>query len=105
MGTQSPLLTHKLIDQTPHHHHLHHHHQGIIEINTQSLLSQLQAPHAQHRVMASHLTSLTPPAGHMLASTSDGGGQMNLQGSTSHSSMDTLAGHELQVASSIELTM
>ena len=92
MGNQSPLIQ-RLISQSPHHH------QGFVEIDTRSLLSQIHAPHQATVDEASHLTSLTPTAGHMLASTSE---QMNL---TSDSSMDTVAGHELQVASSIELTM
>ena len=101
MGNQSPLIQ-KLISQSPHHH------QGLVEIDTRCLLSQIHAPQQAMVDEASHLTSLTPTAGHMLASTSDGSGQMNLQnlqGTTSDTSMDTVAGHELQVASSIELTM
>ena len=86
MGKQS------LIDPSPHH-------RGIVEIDTRSLLSQI----TQQGIVdeASPLPSLNPTAGHMLT-TSDVSGQMNLQGTTT---MDTVAGHELQVASSIELTM
>ena len=104
MGNQSPLMQ-KLISQSPHHR------QGLVEIDTRTLLSQIRAPQQVMVDEASHLTSLTSTAGHMLTSTSDGSGQMNLQnlqnlqGTTSNSSMDTVAGHELQVASSIELTM
>ena len=104
VGSQSPLLVQKLISQSPHLHH-----QGLVEIDARSLLSQISAP--QQMMVdeaAARLTSLTPTAEHMLASAGDGGGgQVNLQGTTNTSdgSMDTVAGHELQVASSIELTM
>ena len=111
MVTRSPLLVQKLISQSPQHQQ----HQGLVEIDARSLLSQIQAPqHTQQAMIdevASHLTSLTPPtAGHLLASSSDGGaGQMNLQQGTASDdgSMDAvaIAGHELQVASSIELGM
>ena len=99
MGNQSSLVQ-KLISQSPHHH------QGLVEIDAQSLLSQLPQ---QMMVTdeASHLpSSLSPTAGHMLAASDGSSREMNLQSSNSSSnSMDTVAGHELQVASSIELTM
>ena len=107
MVTRSPLLVQKLINQSPQHQQHH------VEIDARSLLSQIQAPQQQAMIdeVANHLTSLTPPtAGHLLASSSDGGaGQLNLQQGTASDdgSIDTvaIAGHELQVASSIELGM
>ena len=90
--------------QRPHHH-------GIVQIDAQSLLSQF--PQQQTVVDdPSHLASLTPTVGHMLAAT-DSSAQLNLHlpaaslpdHEGSNSTIDTVAGHELQVASSIELTM
>ena len=74
-----------------------------MEIDTRSLLFQIpqQGIVDDANTLPSLTHTHTHTAGHMLA-TSDGSGQMNVQGSTS---MDTVAGHELQVASSIELTM
>ena len=110
MVTRSPLLVQKLISQSSQQHQQHH-----VEIDARSLLSQIQTPQQQAMIdeVANHLTSLTPPtAGHLLASSSDGGvGQMNLQQGTATASDDgsidtvAIAGHELQVASSIELGM
>ena len=79
-------------------------HQAIIEIDTRSLLSQIP----QHTAVntSSHLTSLLSASAatgtpSVAVATTSGSGQLNLE----NSSMDTVAGHELQVASSIELTM
>ena len=75
--------------------------QAVVEIDTRALLSQIP----QQTIVndASHLTSVTPVAS-VAMPTSDGPKYSQL-GVESSSSLETLAGHELPVASSIELTM
>ena len=88
-------LKHILVSQSPHH-------QPIVEIDTRSLLSQIPQQAVVNE--ASHMTSLTPTvtaAPAVVMTTNNASGHLNLE----TSSLDTVAGHELQVASSIELTM
>ena len=78
--------------------------QAVVEIDTRALLSQIP----QQTIVndASHLTSVTSvtPVASVAMPTSDGPKYSQL-GVESSSSLETLAGHELPVASSIELTM